>query len=417
MKTIFFLLIVIAFQISYSASSYGLDAFGEESWPLGAREAAMGNSGAAGFRQGISVLNPARAAYDVKTFFSATLAYDETMYTDNNNKSDASTSFRFPLMGMSIPAGFLGNIGFTYWQRYNKDFEYLSKDEASGEETQLEFKGGMFELIPSWAFRFPGLFRSLAFGVNYHLVLGNEHSKFSFKPGQGTGSTHYEYIISNMEIHDEVSTRSSGGYFGYALQYHMRAWDFMISVVPEHTIDREYSGRYRMLNIRDSIVSFKDSSQQKIPMQLGASLAFRPTKRHGLNLDFFQRNWNGDEYLIENRQAYGVAAQTAPNLQRLLGIGYEYVGSGRYYDPYLVKTSYRGGLSWQKLYTEGAEEFAASLGAGLPVGKRGALFDFAIRGGLRDSNADLTKFSEPFYGLNFTFSGLSNWGESSRRRR
>ena len=60
-------------------------------------------------------------------------------------------------------------------------------------------------------------------------------------------------------------------------------------------------------------------------------------------------------------------------------------------------------------------EYAGALGYGMPLGKRGAKLDFALYTGVRQYDEPISG-NETFWGLKIGFTGIGDWGESSRHR-
>ena len=87
-----------------------------------------------------------------------------------------------------------------------------------------------------------------------------------------------------------------------------------------------------------------------------------------------------------------------------------------YYEPYFRKVAYRGGAGFERLYLDETNLYFATLGAGLPLGRRGNLLDVALKYGHR-VRLENSLWSEDFLKLSVTLTGVSVWGQPVRKRR
>lgn len=397
----------------WSFSSFGFNSLGEEQLPLDARQAAMGNSGMAMTNTGYNILNPASIDFNDQTHFTVAGSF-ENVNIENKNLELSGLNSSINYVNMNFPIGFLGSIGVAYWGHFAKNFS-AEIEYDDGDKEEFDFDGGTYEIAPAWSFRFPGRLRKLSIGATWHFVMGHDRHSFSYYPeSQGDELVDQmaakETVIRKIDIHTSPSSENPG-YFTTSAQYHSKICDFFISYSNEYSIDRDYT----ITNIagsKDSLVSSFKELEQTIPAMLGTGVVFRFIPRLTLAADFFMSNWKDKDYTIMNQDGFNVSDSISADVQQRLGIGVEWSGSAKYFDPIYKKLSYRVGFTHENLYIDDVDEYAVSLGSGFPMGKRGSKIDFAIKRGVRKAAANDTQ--EKFWRLNFSFSGIGNWGKSSR---
>jgi len=412
-------LLVFSWGTAHSFSGYGFQALGEENWPSNARMSSMGNAGAGLTDNGFMPLNPASMDFNEKMVFGITGQFQEAL-VEEGDFTAAGSDIRFTMFNMSVPAGFLGSFGVAYWQRYTKSMD-LTVEHDNGDIEEFQFEGGFFEIVPSWSFRLPYPLRKFSVGLAMHIPLGSERNILEFQP-EAAGETLGDEAASQSSVIRKVESKTEGadpwGYIGGSVQYHTKNADFFFSFTQEQELNKTFE-LVTSVNRTDSLVPDTVEATQYLPPLLGTGVVFRFSPRLTMAMDYFSRNWNDSKYNVENRDGFGVPGQISTDLQRRAGLGVEYGGTGRFFDPFYKKLSYRMGIHWQNLYIGDVDEFTFSLGSGVPLGRRGASLDFAVYGGMRlpgDSSGDSAP-DETFWGLNFSLTGLGNWGQASRRYR
>ena len=102
------------------ASMIGVDALGEEQ--IAGGSAAMAGRGFAGNAktgdvEGVSVVNPARQAFDTKVVLNLNFLLGVTT-ASRSSSSFTTTNISMPSMNLSFPMGDFGTFGVSLWQHY-----------------------------------------------------------------------------------------------------------------------------------------------------------------------------------------------------------------------------------------------------------------------------------------------------------
>jgi long-chain fatty acid transport protein len=162
----------------------------------------------------------------------------------------------------------------------------------------------------------------------------------------------------------------------------------------------DQNGRRSITNL---ISDQKWTGEKDLPWTLSGGTAVKASPSQTVVADFIWEGWEED-------------ASGLINPAWRAGLGYEYQGRGGLYEPYHRKLAYRGGLGMERLYLDETDLYFLTAGAGLPLGRRGALLDFAIKYGHRGSVKN-NLWSEDFIKLSVSLTGVGNWGQSVRKRK
>jgi hypothetical protein len=76
----------------------------------------------------------------------------------------------------------------------------------------------------------------------------------------------------------------------------------------------------------------------------------------------------------------------------------------------------RGGLGFERLYLDETDQYFVTLGTGLPLGRRGNMVDIALKYGHR-GDLENNLWTEDFFKISATLTGVSVWGQPVRKRR
>ena len=374
--------------LSIHSEGYGIGVSG-----YNARERAMGEAGMASVnRQGASIPNPSRTAFNDKTSFSATFDTDVDWLRDNST-SNRTTSFVIPDIALNFQARYPVNLGLYYRQRFHRNFSFTPLVASSPDVLQtFRTEGGIYELASTLAYA-PKPYLALALG--YHFLLGRDRTI----NGAGFTQNSNDIDLANGQDlkGDTVSIRSSGAYPSASATFRQKS--FAIGVMGtlgatlERTKTRTITG---MLSSEES----KDERELPWTVQLGGS--YKPRPNQALAADFVLESWEETDAPILN-QAFR------------FGAGYEYQGSGGPYESYYRKIAYRGGLGFERLYLDETDMYYMTFGGGLPLGRRGNVLDFAIKYGHRGS-LENNLWTEDFVKLSVTLTGVSVWGQPVRKR-
>ena len=412
-------LFLIAAQLSFGAGLIGLDALGTQGDGASASVKGMGNSGNALVENEYSLLNPAAMAFNQKTVFSATFGMSDGNFTYDGKKGKQS-QFSLPIIAFDFPMGVWGNLGFSYFQAFNKQFEY-----EQGKDYYLR-DGGQAEFVPSYSYAFT---KNIALGFNYHFVGGREkiEKSYSLTDVQNDGS-HVDSQLDSTVIDENTSIKnSSDGYWGASIAFENERFALYVYNQVDYDVDKDYSLSRQIdddnINTQSSRVVGIDSVYipgasltQTIPALYGAGLAYKLTLRHVFTLDYTFQDWGSEKYYIKSFNSSLdnvnlIETQTASHI----GFGYEYGGNSKQYGAYYRRMSYRAGAFIDQLYLKDLSQWGFALGTGMPLGRRGHTLDLTFEAKYLEDTSQ--KLNESQYSIWVTFIGLGNWGESSRRYR
>lgn len=375
--------------LSALSQGYGVEVSGQ-----GAREKAMGEAGLASVnKQGPSLVNPSRTAWNDKTSFSATFDSDLDWLQDNE-RSNRTTSFVIPDIALNFQTRLPLNIGVYYRQRFQRDFSFTPPTQATPDAVQsFSAQGGLYELAGTVAYA-PAHWLALSLGYNF--LIGRdrfiESAKFDQNPANGD-------LFNGENLKgDTISVRSTGAYPTASLTFRQKTWSLgasgSLSTDLNRTITRSVTG----------LISNEESKDSRsLPWTAQAGAAYKPGPRHTLALDFGWEAWDKDSTGTLN-PAFRVAG------------GYEFQGSGTTYEAYYTKMAIRGGLGYERQYLDETDLYYLTLGAGLPLGRRGNMLDIALKYGHR-SGVENNLWTEDFLKVSATLTGVSVWGQPIRKRR
>jgi hypothetical protein len=374
--------------LSIHSEGYGIEVSG-----YNARERAMGEAGMASVnRQGASIPNPSRTAFNEKTSFSATFDTDVDWLQDESN-SNRTTSFVIPDIALNFQTRYPVNFGLYYRQRFHRNFSFTPLVPSSPEVLQtFKTEGGIYELASTLAYS-PKPFLALALG--YHFLMGRDRTI----NGAGfTQNTNDIDLANGQDLKgDTVSIRSSGAYPSASATFRQKSYAIGVMGTLGATLERT---KTRSVTGMLSSEEFKDERDLPWTVQLGGSYKLRSNQVFAA--DFALESWDDADSPILN-QAFR------------FGAGYEYQGSGGPYESYYRKIAYRGGLGFERLYLDETDLYYLTFGGGLPLGRRGNILDFAIKYGHRGS-LENNLWTEDFLKLSVTLTGVSVWGQPVRKR-
>ncbi len=368
-------------------SPFGLksDDLGLQLMPYGARERAMGASGMASGDGGASPLNPARAAFNPKTSFSASFEGDVD-YLRDDVTSNRTGAFALPFIGMDFRAGRLGNLGVLYWQRFSREFSFAPMESAGNVKQSLDIEGGLHEIVANWAYP---LGRHIAVGVGYHWLLGRERTIFASEfPGLPEGARDL--------TGDTLRVNTSGGYPAASAMYRHRLFNLALSVSAGADLDVRSKRAVTGLETPDW-----QSSEKEFPWGFAVGGAYKPAPDKTISADYSTLLFEEEDGLDPSH---------------LVGVGYEKAGTGGLYDPYFRKIALRAGGGYEFLSKDGANHYFVAFGTGLPLGNRGGILDVALTYGHRGF-AETSLMAEDYVKLTLSLTGVGNWGQPSRKGR
>ncbi len=402
----FGLFLFFAVVSAHAVSLIGLDALGQ-----GNDGARFGN---AKTEEGLSVVNPARLAFEKKVSFSAVVNYELAVATSGEN-TITSNNVEIPSLAFIFPLGSFGAFSVGIWQHYSANMKTSVTDSASHYFTEVEYRGSLFELTPSYAIRLP-FFRRLSLGGTAHFVMGANSRRITLGPDDSKLASEDAWASTDSEITDAVDgdwkIKNHPAYYTASVQYSGRSIEYFFSYTTPYTLQNKlkYDLQFSQLDtLRPSTVT----REAKIPATLATGVNLKFMKIHNIMFDVLVRNW---EDAVPNI-AGGWNLPDETEVQRELSVSgaYQRNGSDLAYESYLKRTSFKLGAWFRSWYVDDVNEFGGSLGVGLPLGIRGTKLDVSFHGGYRTTEGP--HWEESFFGVSIGLIGVGNWGQPSRRYR
>ena len=395
------------------ASVIGLDALGEEQIAGGmASTAGRGYAGGAktGDAEGLSVLNPARNAFDTKVVFNVNFLL-EMVALENDGNNFGVNNITMPSFNLSFPMGNYGAIGVALWQSYSSNIDEEVSAEKNSIETTIEYQSSIYEVVPSYTLRLP-IIRNFSLGASAHVVMGNSMRKISMGPDTEALSSSETWAVSRTEISDYVDgtweIKNHPAYYTAALQYRGHQSSFYFSYTTPHTLLNKLEYNFRMSEL-DTLAPTRKSREIEVPALLATGMNFRFMKRNNVMLDLALRGWDKD---IENiAGSFDMNPVTETQKDMLVALGFQRDGSPLFYDPYLDRVTYRLGGWYKTWYVKNVYELGGSLGAGFPLGRKGTMLDLSFQSGKRFADSDRA-WDELFFGFRIGLMGVGSWGQT-----
>lgn len=408
-----FLTFVLCAACLSSASMLGLDALGEEQMLGGiANTAGRGFAGGAktGDAEGLSVVNPARFAFDTKVVFNVNFLVDLVSAEDGAKLS--TTNIGLPSLNASIPMGVWGTMGVGLWQHYSSNLDESVNDSLM--KAKVKYQGSIYEIVPTYAFRVP-FFRMLSLGASAHFVMGSTERSLTLGPDNSAVSKADYWATNEADVTDHVhgdwEVKDHPAYYTMALQYRGRQTSYFFSFTTPHTLLNELDYNLRFSEL-DTLVPTHDAREVRVPAMLATGMNFRFYKRHNVMLDL---QWTAFDDDIENiAGGWNMKEVTKTQNDYLISVGYQRDGSTLFYDPFLDRMTYRLGAWMKSWYIQDVYEFGGSIGAGFPLGKKGTTIDVALQGGKR-TTAGGENWEETFFGIRLGLMGIGSWGQTRGR--
>jgi len=408
-----FILSLFVFSACSFASVIGLDALGEEQIAGGmASTAGRGYAGGAktGDAEGLSVMNPARNAFDTKVVFNVNFLLEMVDLKDHGNDFGVN-NITMPSFNLSFPMGGFGAMGVALWQSYSSYVDEEVSGEQNSIETSVEYQSSVYEIVPSYTLRLP-IIRNFSVGASAHVVMGNSTRKISMGPNMAELSSADKWAAGNTEISDYVDgtweIKDHPAYYTVALQYRGHQASFYFSYTTPHTLLNKLDYNFRMSEL-DTLAPTKYSREVEVPAMLATGMNFRFMKRNNVMLDVASRGWDKD---IENiGGSFNMEPVTETQKDLLVALGFQRDGSPLFYDPYPDRMTYRIGGWYKTWYVKDVYELGGSLGAGFPLGRKGTLLDLSFQGGKRFADSGRA-WDEIFLGFRIGLMGVGNWGQT-----
>lgn len=396
------------------ASMIGLEALGEEN-VLGGTASAAGRGFAGGAKagdaEGLSVVNPARLAFDTKVVFNLNFLVEMDQASKDGDQFSVN-KLSLPSLNLSFPMGVWGAMGLSLWQHYSSTLKEEDTDVKSESDFEIEYQGSVYELVPTYAVRLP-FFRSLSLGASMHFVMGNtsrslkmggDASDLDKDDAWGAGS----YVVSDY-VDGTWEIKNHPAYYTGALQYRGKEVSYFLSYTTGYTLlnKLDYDLRFSEL---DTLAATDKDREIDVPAMLATGINYRLAKRHNLMLDLTWRVWDKDIQNIAG--SWNVPEVTETQKDYMVSLGYQCDGSPLFYEPYLKRINYRAGAWYRSWYVKDVFEVGGSLGGGFPLGRKGTTLDIAVQGGKRF--ADENQWEEMFLAFRIGLTGIASWGQERR---
>ena len=411
MKKFFVALCTLA-SLSFG-SMIGMEALGEEQVLGGtASAAARGYAGNAktGDAEGLSVVNPARFAFDTKVVFNLNFAMEMTE-ARNRGSHYTMTNLALPSFNLSFPMSDWGTMGVSLWQHYASSMKEDYSDDNS--KVEIEYKGSVYELVPTYAVRLP-IIRSFSIGASAHVVMGNTSRSMTMGGDKSGLADEDSWAGGNYRLSDYVDgsweIKDHPAYYAGALQYRGKLASFFFSYTTGYTLENSLDYNFRFSEL-DTLAATRKTREIDVPAMLATGINYRLAKRHNVMLDLTWRVWDKD---VENiAGGWNIPEATETQKDVMVAVGYQCDGSPLFYESYLTRMNYRVGAWFHSWYVKDVYEVGGSLGAGFPLGRKGTALDIAFQGGKRFADTD-HQWEEMFIGLKVGLAGIATWGMERR---
>jgi len=373
--------------------------------------AAMGGSGTAVADEFWGMgLNPANAAIGERSAFSALVSLDMTTVKEDGASPSSVSGYSPKLLSLIIPIGKAGNVGFAMQKRYDANLNFYTKEteeSADGYGTKtntIEFgrKGGLTAWQAGWAYRFGS---GMSVGLLYEKLYYNRESRDVFESlFDYPDATYRAGMIATEVLHFE----SDGIRFGMQVPVHSTV---TLGVAAEYIIQGSDNGlRTREYFRTDAVNAPLDNSARSysvtLPPSINIGAAYAPNDHWLFAADAHSTLWEAYTNDLDTnkvQRVYGLSAggRFIPSTNRL---------SAEYWE----KIHYSAGLRYTSLphyeTSDGAREYAVSLGLGLPIPNEGGIVDIAIDIGRRtDDRYKDRKYGENTIKIQLGINGGRNW--------
>ena len=395
------------------ASMIGLEAMGQEQ--IAGGSAAMAGRGFAGNAktgdaEGVSVVNPARQAFDTKVVLNLNFLL-EVSTADRSNSHFTKTNLSMPSMNLSFPMGDFGAFGVSLWQHYAASMREDFENQEENQKAKIEYQSSIYELVPTYAIRLP-FYRAISLGASAHFVMGSYTRELTLGPDNSEIDEADAWATNNTDVSDYVNgdweIKNHPAYYTFAAQYRGRMASYFFSFTTPYTLQNELEYNFRYSET-DTLVPAKHTREIRVPAMLATGVNYRFNKRHNVMADIAWRAWDKD---IENAAgSWNLSKVTKTQNDFNISLGYQRDGSDIFYESYWNRITYRAGVWFKNWYVQDVSEIGGSIGAGFPLGRKGTMLDLSIQGGVRLTDDD-RNWSESYIGIRLGLLGVGSWGKT-----
>lgn len=395
------------------ASMIGLEAMGQEQ--IAGGSAAMAGRGFAGNAktgdaEGVSVVNPARQAFDTKVVLNLNFLLDVST-ADRSNSHFTKTNLSMPSMNLSFPMGDFGAFGVSLWQHYAASMREDFENQEENQKAKIEYQSSIYELVPTYAIRLP-FYRAISLGASAHFVMGSYTRELTLGPDNSEIDEADAWATNNTDVSDYVNgdweIKNHPAYYTFAAQYRGRMASYFFSFTTPYTLQNELEYNFRYSET-DTLVPAKHTREIRVPAMLATGVNYRFNKRHNVMADIAWRAWDKD---VENAAgSWNLSKVTKTQNDFNISLGYQRDGSDIFYESYWNRITYRAGVWFKNWYVQDVSEIGGSIGAGFPLGRKGTMLDLSIQGGVRLTDDD-RNWSESYIGIRLGLLGVGSWGKT-----
>ncbi|MFP4163117.1 MAG: hypothetical protein ACLFQB_01010 [Chitinispirillaceae bacterium] len=345
-------------------------------------------------------LNPANMAMRNRSAFSSLISFD-FIQAKESGTSDVASEYSPRMLSLVIPAGFAGNLGFAIQKSSDAAVDFLNEKVVTDNEYGYDERyigitrtGGMTSFEGGWGYQFGN---GPSFGVTYKRVYFNLSSSSVF------GSVLKNYADSSESTYENTlsdGTEKSYSSNGFRMGVLVPLGKLSVGLAGEYMFYNEGNMSHTYQKV-DTTETTSSDFHMHLPPSLTAGIGYEPDEKWLMAADLHATLWERYQTDLEItrplRRAYRVSAGArfipAPNQL-----------AAKYWE----KMHYRAGISYNQFPADGAQEYALSLGAGLPIENDGGLIDIIFELGRR-TDSRYSDYSENVFRMQLGINGGRNW--------
>ena len=395
------------------ASMIGVEALGEDQLAGGSTAiAGRGFAGNAktGDAEGVSVVNPARLAFDTKVTLNLNFLLDVSTAT-KSSVSYTRGGVSMPSVNLAFPMGDFGAFGLALWQHYATSVRESINNEDEKWNAEIEYQNSIYELVPTYAIRLP-FFRALSLGASAHVVMGSFTRSLTLGSDNSEIADEDTWATTDAKVADFVKgdweIKHHPAFYTFAAQYRGRMASYYFSFTTPYTLSNKLEYNFRF-NELDTLAPTRYTREIRVPAKFATGVNYRFLKRHNVMADFA---WSAWSHNVDNvAGSWNMIGMTKTQDDFNISVGYQRDGSDIFYDSYWDRITYRAGAWYKNWYIKDVSEIGGSIGAGFPLGRKGTMLDLAIQGGVRMTDDD-QNWGESFIGVRLGLVGVGTWGKT-----
>jgi hypothetical protein len=427
-KFSFYLLLSLLPSLSIAQSAtispYSRYGIGDVQPQTGAQGFAMGNTGTAMHGDSvtpffINLKNPASYFYNrITTFEAGILNNNVTLSTVSDKHTDHNTYFGYFAIAFPVTKWASASLGLTPMSNVGYNISATSNIDSLAPNGQL-YPIGAANTYYSGSGGINNIFLGLAISPdkNHRLSIG-AHLSYLF------GNITYSQILvypSNYSSFNSESVQNAhikGLYLNYGIMYTIgkeTGWHATIGLTAG--LASNIGATYNLLSVNnlggliyDTIQDSNVSGTIRLPLMIGGGFALKKGQQWTFTFDYSMQNWSQYTYFGQ---------QQSLNDSKQYNFGLEYVPHKNSELPhsFFQKVHYRAGFSYNQtsldLNNTAINDYCATLGFGLPVGRNDILFRASMLNiGLQVGQLGTTSnnlLQERYFKVLFSFTFDDRW--------